>query len=513
VTAPLRPDEARALPFSWIRRLLGGLRSRVILTYLIIFLVSTVIIVGRTGSIFAQMALDTAQHDLRAQTYVIASALARPLMRGADGRGLTLQDLQALAQRLSPEGGPGQLLIYNSQGQLVATSASGAVAPSAGRQMPPEVVNALRGQIASALRRDPQTGQQMLYSAAPLGEEDHTWGAVQIAIPASEELDRIRSFWLSMGLTALLAALVAILAGWLLAGQLVRPVDRLRDAASALAAGNLDERVPPKDTGGVTEIVQLADAFNNMAGRIQDMLVRQRQFVADASHELRTPLTNIKLRAEALGAGALDDPTVAQRFVGEIESEANRLSRMAGDLLTLSRQDSSAPAFRERMELGDLAGQVVEEMALRAERGGVTLSAEIEPDLPTIVADPVGLHTVLVNLVDNALQYTPSGGRVTVCAGRDGLESLFLKVSDTGAGIPPDDLPHVFDRFYRIDKARSRRLAQRAGSDPHHTGSGAGLGLAIVRGIVEEHGGTVSAESTIGEGTTMTVVLPLKVEG
>jgi two-component system sensor histidine kinase BaeS len=303
---------------------------------------------------------------------------------------------------------------------------------------------------------------------------------------------------LSLGLTALLAAAVATMAGWWLAGQLVRPVGRLRDAAARLAAGDLGERVPP---GGAAEMVQLASAFNEMAERIEASMKAQRAFVANASHELRTPLTNIKLRAEALEDGALEDPAVAQKFVQEIGSEADRLSRMANDLLTLSRQDGTARLVREPVDLSMLIPAVAGEMGLRAEKGGVTLVQEITPGLPALAADPADLRTLLVNLLDNALQYTEPGERVTISARATGPPpGVLIQVADTGSGIAAEDLAHIFDRFYRADKARRRGTGV--------TGSGAGLGLAIVKGIVDIYGGTISAESTQGQGTTIIVRLP-----
>jgi two-component system sensor histidine kinase BaeS len=321
---------------------------------------------------------------------------------------------------------------------------------------------------------------------------------VQMAVPMATVTAQTQRFWLSLGLTALLAAAVATMAGWWLAGQLVHPVGRLRDAAARFAAGDLEERVPP---GGAAEMVQLAGAFNDMAERIEASMEAQRAFVANASHELRTPLTNIKLRAEALEDGALEDPAVARKFVREIGSEADRLSRLANDLLTLSRQDAAPRLVREPVDLSILIPTVASEMALRAEKGGVALVQEIAPGLPVLSADPADLHTLLVNLVDNALQYTKPGGSITISARAIGPQpGTVIQVADTGSGIAPEDLAHIFGRFYRADNARRRGTGV--------TGSGAGLGLAIVKGIAEAHGGTVSAQSTQGQGTTLIVRLP-----
>ena len=227
-----------------------------------------------------------------------------------------------------------QITILDAHGDVLASSIQGAAGGLSGR---PEVRAALDGAVQYAVRLDPATRRPMMYAAAPVQRAGRLLGVVQLSAPLAEVTGRVRWFWLSLGLTVLPAAGIAALAGWLLADQLVRPVARLRDAASRLAEGNLDERVPPEDTGGVAEIVLLAQAFNHMAERVEVMMDRQRAFVANASHELRTPLTNIKLRAEALGNGALEDPKVAHRFITEIEGEADRLGRLASDLLTLSR--------------------------------------------------------------------------------------------------------------------------------------------------------------------------------
>lgn len=474
-----------------MRAWLSHFRVRVILTYLVIFVVSATIMAVRAGSGFARTALENAKHDLGVQAFVVASALAHPgVGRGEEHDELiTIPDLQALAGRLASEAN-GQLTILDPFGNVIVTSLD-TVPPSQRDQ--PEVAAALAGRVEYAVRQDLATDQTMIYTAAPVRAEEHTYGLVQLAVPMAEVTAQTQRFWLSLGLTALLAAVVATMAGWWLAGQLVRPVGRLRDAAARLAAGNLEERVP---SGGAAEMAQLAHAFNDMAEQIEASMKAQRAFVANASHELRTPLTNIKLRAEALEDGAMEDSAVALKFVQEIGSEADRLSRMANDLLTLSRQGDVPRLVQEPVDLSALIPAVVGEMGLRAEKAGLVLVQEMAPDLPLLSADPAALRTLLVNLLDNALQYTEPGGRITISARASGSRpGVVIQVADTGRGIAPEDLAHIFERFYRADKARSR-------------GSGAGLGLAIVKGIVEAYGGTVSAQSTEGQGTTIIVSLP-----
>jgi signal transduction histidine kinase len=479
-----------------MRGWLSRFRVRVVLTYLVIFVVSATIMAVRAGSGFGRAALENAKHDLGVQAFVVASALAHPgVGRGEEDEELiTIPDLQTLASRLAADANS-QLTILDPLGNTIATSLD-AAPPNQRAQ--PEVAAALAGRVEYAVRPDPATNQEMIYTAAPVQADEHTFGLVQIAVPMAGVTAQVQRFWLSLGLTALLAAGVATLAGWWLAGQLVRPVGRLRDAAARLAAGDLEERVPQ---GGAAEMAQLAGAFNDMAGRIEASMKAQRAFVANASHELRTPLTNIKLRAEALEDGALEDPAVARKFVQQIGSEADRLSHMANDLLTLSRQDGAPQPVREPVDLSTLIGTVAGEMALRAEKEGVALVREVAPDLPLLPADPADLRTLLVNLIDNALQYTTAGGSITIRArAGDAPPGVVIEVADTGSGIAAEDLAHIFGRFYRADKARGRGTGV--------TGSGAGLGLSIVKGIAETHGGTVAVQSAQGQGTTITVSLP-----
>ena len=488
-----------------IKRRLAGLKARVILTYLVIFLVSAAIMAGRAGVLFAAMATQTAEHDLELQTYLMASTLERPWSILESQSPFTIPQFRTLTGRFAQSAG-GQLTLLDPQGEPLLFSAD---TQPGNQSNQPEVSAALNGAVQTNTRTDPVSKKQMIYSASAVERGGHIIGVVQMAIPLSDVLDKTRDFWLRLGLTALFAAAASALAGWLLADQLVRPVVRLRTAAARLAAGNLKERVPEDSTGGVTEIAELGEAFNDMAARVESMITSQRAFVANASHELRTPLTNVKLRAEALNNGALDDPEAARKFAREIESEANRLARMANDLLTLTRQDAIASQAREHLDLANLIGEVTSTMSLRAAKGGVALNQEIAPDLPLVNADPAGMQTVLLNLLDNALQYTPSGGVITVGAcGDEQKQKVIMRVSDTGAGIAPEDLPHIFERFYRADKSRSRHLAQQRNGSAL-AGSGAGLGLAIVRGIVEEHGGTIGADSELGRGTTLTVTLPV----
>lgn len=220
------------------------------------------------------------------------------------------------------------------------------------------------------------------------------------------------------------------------------------------------------------------------------------QFVSNVTHELRTPLTSIRGFAETLLEGALEEPDTARHFVEIMKRESDHLGALIDDLLDLSRIESGKFRMRrEHLLLQELIPEIISRMAPGAGQKEIQLGVEIAPGLPYVEGDSARLTQVLVNLVDNAIKYTPAAGRVTVRAMPD-QGGVRLQVSDTGVGIPPADLGRVFERFYRVDKARAR------------SSGGTGLGLSIVRHIVEAHGGTIEVESEVGKGTTFSVWLP-----
>ncbi len=220
------------------------------------------------------------------------------------------------------------------------------------------------------------------------------------------------------------------------------------------------------------------------------------EFVSNVTHELRTPLTSISGFAETLLEGALEDPEAARHFVGIIKRESDQLGRLIADLLDLSRIESGKWQMRkEPVHLATLAAETVGRLATKAESLGVQLEITIADAIAAIPGDPDRLAQVFINLVDNALKYTPRGGRVTVSA-TDEERTVRVSVADTGTGIPKADLPRIFERFYRVDKARSRSTG------------GTGLGLSIVKHIIDAHGGTIGVVSDTGKGATFTFTLP-----
>jgi two-component system, OmpR family, sensor histidine kinase BaeS len=294
-------------------------------------------------------------------------------------------------------------------------------------------------------------------------------------------------------LVALAVLLVTVCAAWLAARRLVRPIHALTSAAQRMGAGDRTVRVDPVAKG---EVGQLAEAFNAMSARLEKTEVQRKAMVSDIAHELRTPLGNIRGWLEATQD---EVATMEPELVSSLLEEAVLLQYLVNDLQDLAEADAGTLALHpEPIDARDLVDQVTAAHQGRADEQGVTLRAATRGRLD-LTADPARLRQALGNLVANAVRYTPPGGEVTVL-GRRADGCVVLEVTDTGAGIDAGDLPHVFDRFWRADKSRSR-----------HTG-GSGLGLAIVRHLTEAHGGHVSAESVLGRGSTFRIVLPTGTE-
>jgi len=312
-----------------------------------------------------------------------------------------------------------------------------------------------------------------------------------------EQVDAVQDRLLSL-LGLLLPVLVACAAsgGYLLVQRALRPVERMSQTAAQISVQDLDARLPVMQTGDALQ--ELSLSLNHMLGRLRDSVQTSRRFLADASHELRTPLTVIKGELQEMVRDA-HCPAELRERIGSTLEEVARLERLVSGLLVLSRLDAGE-AQREWFEvnLAELAASTVEQMRLVAEDRGVQLDATALQ--PLIVRGDRGrLKQVIVNLLDNAIKFTPRGGVVTLrTALRDG--EGYLEVRDTGVGIPPGAQPHVFDRFYRVDEARSREDGQEIG--------GTGLGLSIVRSICSAHGADVSVDSTLGRGSCFRVRFP-----
>ena len=301
-------------------------------------------------------------------------------------------------------------------------------------------------------------------------------------------LERINQAILAGGAAALSAALAV---GFLIFRSVTRPVDQLRLAAQAVSSGDLSARVTIH-TGD--ELAKLGVAFNAMADSLQRGERLRRDLTADVAHELRTPLAVVQSNLEAMLDGVY--PLDAEHLANVME-QTQVLARLVNDLRTLALAESGQmPLHRQPVDPGGLAAMVASAFRTRAAEKGVSIETDIDSGLPPTSIDSQRMYQVLSNLIDNSIRHTPSGGRITVGA-KDGDRRIVLSVSDTGSGVSPEDMPFIFERFYRADKSRSRAEG------------GTGLGLAIAKTLVQAHGGTIAARSQAGRGTTIEISLPI----
>ena len=477
------------------------LRTGLVLTYLALIVSSLGLYAWRIGSSLDASRFAETKRDQEGRAILAASGAGDWLVSYREGT-LDAAALQEQTATLSREINQ-PITVLDPRGLVLVDSQTPEEAGSDESGLP-EVQMAASGRPGTVIRFDPDDNAEALFSVAPVRFRGDLVGIIRIELQMSLIREASAQFWVRIvGAAALAALLTAAVSLWF-AKTLTDPIAAITRAASAMAHGDLKRRV---HVAGPEELAQLAHSFNFMADRVSDVMEDQRGFVANAAHELRTPLTTIRLRADALAEGAKDDPAVATQFLTDISNETERLSRLVDELLDLSRIETGLiPSQRESLSVAQVATGVVDDLMPRSIQMGVSLRVE-GLDAPAVSANPDQIRQVFINLLGNAIKFTPRGGSVSVqvqpvrqSQSSARLESgswLVTRVSDTGVGIPAEDLPHIFDRFYRSDKARTR-----------DTG-GAGLGLAIVKSVVDQHGGRIWAESEPNRGTVISFALPM----
>jgi heavy metal sensor kinase len=336
-------------------------------------------------------------------------------------------------------------------------------------------------------------GQQLLINTMSFNTPDGSRFLVESGIRYQQIQVVLHGLLLTLAIYTPFVVFLAIGGGYWLMRRSLRPVDEITERAKGITSSNLSERLPVIRTGD--ELERLSTALNRMIGRLEDAFQHINRFSADASHELRTPLTILQLELEGIVhnhclGGSLGDQ------IGSALEETNRMSRIVESLLTISRLDAGdAELDRSHLDLSDLAMSTADEMRVLAQEKSIALRTSTEDNV-WVEGDRTRLQQVIANLIDNAIKYTPEGGAVDVKVRREHGKGV-LDVTDNGVGIPTTAIPHVFERFYRVDKARSR------------ASGGAGLGLSIVKAICTAHGGEISVSSEEGRGSCFHVELPL----
>ncbi|MEW5992504.1 MAG: HAMP domain-containing sensor histidine kinase [Chloroflexota bacterium] len=459
----------------------------------------TTLVLNRLGDYFEQQQ----REDLTARSFGVAQYVA-----------LVASDASGLRPVVSPEGVVNPAVVValsqTSQERILADQLAKAdVRIRLGTEVNREFVPASGGDFTADLETEAGRGQTREFiTSDPVHYTVRALPEYVVEVTLSNPYTyRATAIATTTGLLAVIglgALAVAIVAAAALARRFTTPLRRLTEASRGLAEGDLARRVPTDaPTAGSLELTELALQFNAMADRVQESVDiirrdrdRSRDFLADVSHELRTPIAAIRTFNELLQEHAGEDPDARAEFLEASAAQIERLDWLAQNLLELSKLDSGLVLLDLRPEdLRATVEQAVEQAGTAARRRGVDLALAM-PDRPLRIRhDPVRVGQVVANLVGNAIKFTTRGGRIRVEVGaaQDGAR---IQVADTGVGIAPEELPRIFERFYRGTRASEAR------------GSGSGLGLAIVRSIVEMHGGSVSVESRLGTGSTFTVSLP-----
>lgn len=482
------------------------LATRLTLSYLALILVGMAIITPLAWLAVENLYLNTQKANLLAQAQELAAGLSYPRVSTAEPAAYSqlTNTLPGIHSRLVD---PQEAVIIDLSGETVTASGLNPLEPSenaVGSVSPealisrPEIIQARAGRPATAIRKIAEAGgRRVLYAAAPiLSKEGQATQVIYLATPLPDTRWSALPGVVRMQFLVVLAVavLLASAAGLLLARRIARPLDALARAARGVAEGDLSQSVPIDQ--GITELTTLGQAFNRMTTNLQYANQAKNAFIADVSHELRTPLTVIKGTIETLQDGAIDDLQARGSFLDLMDHETERVIRLVNDLLVLTRADAGALNLQlAPVDMEVLARSRCERLARVAAQRAVTLkvvsNCGTEIGLPCLVlVDADRIAQVLDNLLDNAIRYAPPGGEVLVTLERENGQ-VACRVSDSGAGIPANHLPFIFERFYRADPARGRSQG------------GSGLGLAIVRGLVTAHGGRVEASSIEGQGTTI----------
>lgn len=323
----------------------------------------------------------------------------------------------------------------------------------------------------------------------------HT-GTVQVSVgyPVEEIETTLNDLFSSLLVATPIVLFLALVIGWLLAKYFVQPVEEITRLADEITEHNLSQRLPVRRVND--EITRLTHTLNEMIERLERSFAQIRQFTGDASHELRTPLAILMGELE-VALHSKKTPHEYQETIASALEEVSRLSQVVKNLLELSRADAGqVPLDVQELNLTVLLEDMVEDAMILAEEKNIVVTANIERRV-MIHGDKVRLHQGLLNVIDNAVKYTPAGGSITIALRVQEDEAL-VSVSDSGYGIPEEDIPHIFDRFYRVDKSRSANI------------SGHGLGLSIVKWVVEAHRGRIKVTSTVGKGTIFFLWLPVE---
>lgn len=473
--------------------LLRSLRARLIATYLVLILLSVGGLAGWMAPQLRQYAEEQVEHELEVEAHLAALLLREPLEKVSEGEADEAFLVNKVQDYLSALNGELRLTIFDANFHPLFSSDPQVALGE--RQAWPELRAASRKQEQHDIRRDEVSGEERIFTAAPVINGDNAPIAfVQLSFPTAPVWQNVYRAWIALFGVVIVVAAVTIGSGLWLTAQVVGPLEQLTTVIHRIAAGNLKERAPLR---GPQEVQQLAGAFNEMADRLERMIQRQQDFVANAAHELRSPLTSIRLRLELILTQLQDDPQMQRQYLEQVLEEIERLRKMTDQLLMLSSIEHGNRLPPAVIDLAPLLYEVSDEIAPLFHLRRQEFALEVPPHLPKVQVNPEEMRIILRNLLDNAAKYTQEGGKIRLQAWSE-AGNVFVTVQDNGPGMSEETLPHIFERFYRGDKSRARSAQ-----------SGSGLGLSLVKELVQLNNGKIEVKSAPGQGSTFILRFPV----
>lgn len=459
---------------------LKSLRAKFAVVYVLMTLVVLILLNVYPVIIYQDLVFDAKESSLlQDQALLISGTLAGP-------EALTLERIEAALELLGSAENTRRIMVVDTSGYILYDSS--AINHNQGQYaLLQEVVLALQGN--NVFRSSYSNGAFASRTAVPIQYRGMTLGAIYIYEYDGEQGEILMGIQTNLQSISVMVFVTALIMSWLFSRTITSRIQTLLVGVTSVREGEYDTSIP---VSGGDELTQLAEEFNGLTQRLRTTEEVRRRFVSDASHELKTPLASICLLTDSILQTDNIDPEIAKEFMVDIGEEAVRLTRITEKLLALTRMDATNVKEVHVVPMAPIVERAAHMLELVAEQAQVTIHLEISP-LATVAANEDDLYQIVFNLIENAIKYNHPGGEVWVAL--DEEEWVTLKVSDTGVGIPEDELDKIFQRFYRVDKARSREAG------------GTGLGLSIVRDTVLRHSGRVTAQRGEHGGALFTVTL------
>jgi signal transduction histidine kinase len=467
-----------------IMRLKGrSIHAKLLATYILLVGLGTSLMAGYILWSFYAYFMQARQTDLYNWTSALSESVADALEE---------QNLQRISVLTTRYGAPDNvaLRVFDHQGKLLSTSS-----PETDQQVTnwltvSGISDALQNRLTQGIAKGLLTADDRLFIARPITRNGKVLGVLRMSLTLKQFQHQFARVLWTVLVTLLLTILLCALISDRLARSLSTPIGTMRNFAIRLGGGHFGDRLGIEQTD---ELGQLAIELNRMSERLASLDQERRAFLANVSHELRTPISNVQVTVEALRNGAADEPELRDRFFDTIESETKRLSRLIHDLLDLGRLEAGVSYLeRQTLSLQGLINRAVKAMEPRMQTKAMSVKLDVM-DLQ-LQGDSERLLQALLNILDNAIKHSQPQTQLSISGQRQGKQAEII-IQDQGPGIRERDLPRIFEQFYT--------------TDPSRQGSGSGLGLAIAKRIVEAHGGCILASSSVGQGATFTIQLPL----